>query len=143
MTSLRQQVAAVTGIVSLVGLTAAVAAQAPPKMVAPVRGEAHVDITKPDTKLVKGEVVTTIRVRNMASAPIAGFKVEENWYDKGGAPVGGDVYRHQRPFQPGEVIVVTLKTPKLPALNRNQYQFSHANGVIKTKVVPKLDAPKT
>jgi hypothetical protein len=117
--------------------------QAPPKLVASVRGEATVDITKPNTRVVSNEVVTTIIVRNTSKGPIAGFKVEENWYDKGGNPVGGDSYRHPRPLPPNEVISITLRTPRTPTMNSNQYQFSHANGTIKTNIVPKLEVPKT
>ena len=50
----------------------------------------------------------------------------------------GDVYRHPKPFMPNEVITVTLKTPNNPKMKTNQYQFSHANGAIKPKTVPKL-----
>ena len=79
------------------------------------------------------EVVTTFVVRNPATTgAIAGLKVEENWYDKGGNPVTGDTYRHPRPLKSGEIISITLRTPRNPAMNSNQYQFSHANGTIKT-----------
>ncbi len=44
---------------------------------------------------------------------------------------------------PGETIVVELNTPKNPKMNRNSYNFTHANGTIKTKLVPKLTAPAT
>ncbi len=112
------------------------------KLVAPVRGEANVEITKPDTKVIGNDVVTIIRVKNMASAPIAGFKIEENWY-KGSDAMGGDVYRHPRPLQVGEVIEIKLTTPRSRVVGRtNQYQFSHANGVVKPKAVAKLDVPK-
>jgi hypothetical protein len=120
------------------------AGQAPParKLVAPVRGEAPVEITPPDTKIVGSDVVTVIRVKNTATAPIAGFKVEENWF-KGNDPIAGDSYRHPRPFQVGEVIQITLKTPRSRVVGaRNQYQFSHANGAIKPTAVKKLDLPK-
>ena len=43
----------------------------------------------------------------------------------------------------GEVITVTLKTPRTPHMNRNKVGFTHAHGTIKQTVVPKLDAPKT
>jgi hypothetical protein len=112
---------------------------APRKLISPQRGEANVEITKPNTKVVGGDVTTVIMVKNVSPAPIAGLKVEENWYGKDNSPVGGDVYRHTRPLMPNEVISVTLKTPKNPKMNSNQYQFSHANGTIKTKVVPKLE----
>ena len=142
-------------LVSLV-LTAAVATAAtagvvfagqaapatPKKLVAPVRGEAKVEITKPDTKVNGNDVVTKIRVKNMMSAPIAGFKIEENWF-KGGDAIGGAVYRHPRPLQPGEVIEVTLTTPRARVVGRtNQYQFSHVNGAVKPTPVAKLDLPK-
>lgn len=117
--------------------------EAPRKLIAPVRGEANLDITKPNTKVVNNEVVTIITVRNASTGAIAGLKVEENWYDKGGNPVGGDTYRHPRPLPPGEAVTITLKTPRRPTMNSNQYQFTHANGAIKTKVVPKIDVPKT
>jgi hypothetical protein len=61
-----------------------------------------------------------------------------NWYDKAGNPVGGGIYRHAKPMMPNEVIRVELRTPKSPKMNTNQYQFTHANGSVKPKVVPKL-----
>lgn len=122
---------------------ASFAAQAPAKkLVAPVRGEAAVEITPPDTKVVGDQVVTLIRVKNIATAPIAGFRVEENWF-KGNDPIGGDSYRHPRPFQVNEIIEIKLSTPRSRVVGaRNQYQFSHANGTIKPTSVKKLDLPK-
>ena len=130
-----------------VSADALLAGQAPPpptrKLVASVRGEAAVEITKPDTKVVGEEVVTKIRVKNVSSAPIAGFRVEENWYNKANDAIGGDSYRHPRPLQVGEVIEITLKTPRKQIIGaRNQYQFSHANGTVKPKAVDKLELPK-
>ena len=124
---------------------AAPAAQAPaakPRLVAPVRGVAQLGYTKPVVKrgTVGGKpfIITTIQVKNMATGAIAGLKVDEFWYDKAGNPVTGDNYRHPRPLQPGEVITITLETPSNPAMNRNQYNFSHANGEIKATLQPKL-----
>ena len=121
------------------------ATQAPaakPRLVAPVRGVAQLGYTKPVVKRGKigGKdfIITTIQVKNMATGAIAGLKVDEFWYDKGGNPVTGDNYRHPRPLQPGEVITITLETPSTPAMNRNQYNFSHANGEIKATLQPKL-----
>lgn len=112
------------------------------KLVAPIRGNAKVEITKPTTKVTAKEIVTTFLLKNIEVAPIAGLKVEENWYDKAGNPVMGDTFRHPRPLQPGEVITVTFKTPRSPAMQRNQYLFSHANGNVKQAVVPKIEVPK-
>lgn len=112
------------------------------RLIAPVRGEAQLDITKPNTRVVKGEVVTTITVRNASSGAIAGLKVDENWYDKGGNPVGGDTYRHPRPLRQGEVVEITLTTPRRPTMDTNRYEFTHGNGTIKTNIVPKIEVPK-
>jgi hypothetical protein len=129
---------------AVVGLVTAGAAAQERKLVAPIRGEAKLDITKPNTKVIGGEVVTVIVVRNPdAKGAIAGLKVEENWYDKAGNPVAGDTYRHRSPLKPGEVVTITLRTPKSPAMNSNQYQFSHGNGTIKTNIVPKIEGAVT
>jgi hypothetical protein len=112
------------------------------KLVAPVRGNAKVEITKPNTKVTGKEIVTTFLLKNIEAAPIAGLKVEENWYDKSGNPVMGDTFRQGKPLQPGEVVTITFKTPRLPTMQRNQYLFTHANGIVKQQVVPKIDVPK-
>jgi hypothetical protein len=116
---------------------------APRKLISPMRGEATIEYTKPNTKVSGTEVVTIIQAKNTSTAPIAGFKVEENWYDKGGTPVGGDLYRHPKPFMPNEIITITLRTPKKPSMQSNQYNFTHANGTIKLKLVPKLTPSTT
>ena len=118
---------------------AAPAAQAAPrKLISPVRGEAQVEYTKPNTKVAGTEVVTIIMVKNVSNAPIAGFKLEESWIDKVGTLSGGDTYRHPKPFMPGEVITVTLKSPWNARMTSNSYNFSHANGTVKPKNVPKI-----
>jgi hypothetical protein len=109
------------------------------KFVPPIRGQAELGFTKPVTKRVKDEIVTTIKVKNLSTTgSIAGLKVEEYWYDKAGDPVTGDRFMYRKPLLPGEVIEVTLRTPVNPKMDRNQYNFSHANGPIKTKAMPKL-----
>ncbi len=112
------------------------------KLVAPVKGNAKAEITKPNTKVVGKEVVTTFLLKNIEAAPSAGLKIEENWYDKSGNPVMGDTFRYMKPLQPGEVITVSFKSPYSKSMQRNQYLFTHANGNVKQQVVPKIDAPK-
>jgi hypothetical protein len=115
---------------------------APRKLVAPVRGDAAVEVTPPDTKIVGNDVVTTMRVKNVATGPIAGFRVQENWF-KGSDALSGDEYRHPRPFQVNEVIQIKLTVPRARVVGaRNQYQFSHANGAIKPKSVKTLEMAK-
>lgn len=132
------RVVAVMAAVAMAG--GAAAAQ---KLVAPIRGNAKVEITKPSTRVVGKEIVSTFLLKNVEAAPIAGIVIEENWFDKAGNPVLGDVFRHTKPLQPGEVITVTFKTPRGPNMQRNQYLFRHANGNLKQSVVPKLEVPKT
>ena len=124
--------------------SAGVAAQdAPRKLVAPVRGDATVEVTPPDTKIVGNDVVTTMRVKNTSTGPIAGFKVQENWFNKNNEALSGDEYRHPRPLQVNEVIQIKLTVPRSRVVGaRNQYQFSHANGAIKPKSVKTLEMPK-
>jgi hypothetical protein len=120
---------------------AAPSGQAPaarPRLVAPIRGEAPLGYTKPIVKPGKDFVVTTMRVKNLSSGSIAGLKIDEFWYNKAGDMVTGANYRHPRPLQPGEVITVTLQTPRNPAMDRNQYKFEHVNGTIKMTLLPKL-----
>lgn len=115
------------------------AAKAPTRLVAPFRGEAELHYTKPVTKAVGNMIVTTMRVKNATNAPLAGFRVDEFWYDAKGNPVtGAKTFRHPKPLQPGEVITVTLEVPRHPDMSRNQYQFVHQNGKIKPVVQPKL-----
>ena len=136
---MRQSLRVVTVAVAVSLSSGMAAAQ---KLIAPIRGNAKVEMTKPATKVSAKEIVTTFLLKNIEAAPIAGLKVEENWYDKAGNPVMGDTFRNLKPLQPGEVITVTFKTPRVPAMQRNQYLFSHANGIIKQQVVPKIAAPK-
>ena len=120
-------------VVAGIGVTT-LAAQA--KAVTPIRGEAEIGYLKPVTieDYKAGLVRTTIKVKNLSmSGSIAGLKVEEFWFDKAGNPVTGSRYRHPKPLLPGEVVEVKLETPKDPKMFTNTYQFSHANGKIKTK----------
>jgi hypothetical protein len=127
--------------VAIAGLVAGASAQER-KLIPPIRGEAVLEITKPNTKLSGTEVVTVIVARNPAtSGAIAGLKVEEQWYDKKRNPVTGDTYRHPRPLRAGEVVTITLRAPRNPQMDTNQYQFSHANGTIKVTTVPKIEVP--
>ena len=115
------------------------AAAKPSRLVAPFRGDAELHYTKPVTVQKGNMIVTTMRVMNAEKAPLAGFKVDEFWYDAKGNPVtGAKTFRHPRPLQPGEVVSVTLEVPRHPDMSRNQYQFAHANGKIKPVAKPKL-----
>lgn len=113
-------------------------ASAPRKLISPFRGDATVEFTKPVTKRNGNEIVTTMDVKNTSSGPLAGFRIEESWSDKSGNLAGGDIYRHPRPFMPGEAITVTFKNPFNTRMSSNSYNFIHANGNVKPKAVQKI-----
>jgi len=122
---------------------AAPAAQAPPaapaKFIPPIRGEAPVSMTKPVTTRTKDEIVTKFKVKNpSATGSIAGLKISEFWYDKGGNPVSGDEFRYRKPLLPGEVIDIELRSPVNPKMASSQYKFEQANGAVKPTVVAKF-----
>ena len=116
---------------------------APRKLISPFRGDASVEFTAPATKRAGSEIVTTMVVKNTSPGPLAGFRIEESWSDKSGNLAGGDIYRHPRPFMPGEVMTVTFKNPFNTRMASNSYNFIHANGNVKPKKVPKIEVPKT
>lgn len=149
----RSTLVALAGIVLMAAGTAAAgqapkpaapaaAPAAPTKLAPPIRGVANLAVTKPVTKAGKVDgkdfIITTMKVKNLSSGAIAGFKADEYWYDKGGNPVGGDTFRYRKPMQPNEIVELEFKSPRDPRMNSNQYKFSHANGEIKTQPVPKL-----
>jgi hypothetical protein len=115
--------------------------QAPRKFVPPVKGTAEIGILKPVVKFDNktNEVVTTIKLRNLSMGAIAGLRVDEFWFDKRGGMLPGDSKRLKQPLYPGEVATIELRTPRNPKMDRNSYQFSHANGQVRTKQLTKID----
>jgi hypothetical protein len=113
-----------------------------PKLISPVRGAAELGYTNAVRKREGSVVTATFKVKNLAAAPIAGLRIEEFWYDKGGEIVGGsEPFRYRKPLAPGEVLDVTLKVQVNPKMQRSQLKFSHGDGkndTIKPKLMPKL-----
>ncbi len=110
------------------------------KFVPPVRGTAEIQFTQPKTVPKGKQVVTTMQVKNVSSAPIAGFKCSETWYDKQRAvvPGAGDTFVYKKLFQPGEIITITLTDERDPRMDTNPMLFTHANGAVQAKKVPKF-----
>jgi hypothetical protein len=132
-------------LVLLAGVVAAFAQEpaaqtAAPKTVwvNPVRGTAEIQYLKPVSKREKDMIVTTIQVKNVSMGPIARLTVEEFWYDKGGNPVTGDKQFLKKPLMQQEVATIVLNTPTNPKMDRNNLKFTHQNGDIKVKLVPKF-----
>jgi hypothetical protein len=109
------------------------------RFVPPVRGTAVINMLQPVTKVVKDEVITHLKVKNMSQGSIALLRIDEYWYDKKGQMLPGDSQRIKKPIMPGEIIEIELRVPKNPAFYQNQYKFSHANGNIDAKLVKKFE----
>jgi hypothetical protein len=109
------------------------------RWVPPVRGTATIGMLRPVTKVVGGEVVTKIKLKNMSQGSIALLRIDEYWYDRQGNMLPGDTQRIKKPILPGEVIEVELKVPKSDKFYQNQYKFSHANGDIKVEPLKKIE----
>jgi hypothetical protein len=110
------------------------------KVEPPIKGQAEVEFTQPVTKKNGDNVVTTIRVKNVATAPISRLKVAETWFDKAGNIVAAGEGTLDKPLAAGAVDTVTITTPfQQGKMNSNSWNFSHAYGTVKPKRVSKLD----
>ena len=68
--------------------------------------------------------------------------VTETWFGKDNSTVTAG--RATIPLiQPGEIQTIVIETPYDARMNGNGYNFTHANGTVKPRRVPKLEAPKT
>jgi hypothetical protein len=116
---------------------AATPAAAPAKWVAPIKGDARIQLIRDDTKKLGTEFVTRFRIKNISSGSIALLRIDEYWYDNSNPPkiVTGDTQRHMKPIMPGEIIEMTTHTPVKPGMNRSQWSLTHANGKIDLKMV--------
>ena len=114
---------------------------APAKFIKPLKGTADIQFIPSPSKKVGNDIVTVLKIKNLSNAPVSLLKVDEYWYNKGNPPTGHhrrpEAYR--KPFMPGEVIELTMKSPWKPDIGPSQYQFSHAGGQVKLKKVTKFD----
>ena len=124
------------GIVGILLLASASAAQqpapAPTKFVTPYKGEGLLEMMPPRASNEGNLVVTKFKVKNVSPGPLIGFKVEEFWYNAKGQTVSGSpAFRLQKPFMPGDIVEVTLKSPKTPDMSRKLTTFAHQHGKVK------------
>ncbi len=110
-------------------------------LVATIRGPGQVGYLQPVSRRQRNEMVTTFRVQNTSTNALAGFTVDEFWYDRAGDTVGGGSFRMQQPFLPGQIIEVELRIPRDRRMSRNNYEFSHKNGVIEATLFEEMDEP--
>ncbi len=118
---------------------AAAAPAAPARFVKMFKGTAEIQVLQSPPKKVGADMVTVLKLRNMSPAAVSLLKVDEYWYNQKMQVVSGDTQAHRKPFNPGEIIEITMKSPVKPNLYKNQFAFSHANGDVKAKAVKKFD----
>jgi hypothetical protein len=131
-----------------VSVAAQTTPQAPPmqsilagkKFQPPVKGQAEVDYTKPQTTRKGSVVITKIQVKNTMSAPIGRLKIVETWFDKSGGTIPGGEGVINGLLQPGEVQTIEIQTPYNDKMNANSWNFAHANGTVKPHLVKSFDA---
>ncbi len=85
---------------------------------------------------------TRIVVKNVSSGPIARLTITETWYDKAGAVVAGGRGVIPGLLQPDEVQTVVIQTQYNAKMSSNNWNFSHVNGTVVPKRVPKIEIPK-
>jgi len=109
------------------------------KVEPPIKGQAEIEFLQPVTRRNGAVVTTTIKVKNVSAAPIARLSISETWFDKGQTQVATSQGALEKPLEPGAVDTVTIQTPWSARMNGNSWQFSHANGTVKPKRVPKIE----
>ena len=106
--------------------------------VTPLKGEALIQVMPGTSKFdpKAKEVITSYKVKNMSSAPIAMLKLDEYWY-KSGKMVSTDTRRYMQPFKPGDISERTTHAPAdgNPAGWTKNVTFTHANGKVTPKAV--------
>jgi hypothetical protein len=114
---------------------------APAKFIKPLKGTADIQFIQMPSKKVGTDIVTVLKIKNLSTAPVALLKVDEYWYNRANPPavITGDSEAYRKPFMPGEVIELTMKSPWKAEVGASQYQFSHAGGQVKLKRVTKFD----
>jgi hypothetical protein len=109
--------------------------------VTPLKGEALIQVLPGTSKFdpKTKEVVTTYKLKNVSSAPIAMLKLDEYWY-KNQKMVSTDTRRYMQPFRPGDIIEMTTRAPAdaNPAGWTKNVTFTHANGKVTPKKVDKF-----
>jgi hypothetical protein len=109
------------------------------------RGQAEIGYTQPVARIGTGSErgfnITSIRIQNLSLNAIAGFQVDEFWYDTDGNTVTGDQARRRQPILIGEVCDIELRVPRVTAMDRSNYEFSHQNGDIKATLIGDIEFP--
>ncbi|OFW07513.1 MAG: hypothetical protein A3H96_07185 [Acidobacteria bacterium RIFCSPLOWO2_02_FULL_67_36] len=112
---------------------------APAKFTRPIKGTASIQFVQGQSKRVGDDIVTVFKIKNVSSGSIALLKIDEYWYDKKNQVVTGDSQPYRKPFNPGDIIEITMRSPYKAEAWTSNWMFSHANGSIDPKKVKKFD----
>lgn len=111
-------------------------------LVPTVRGLAEIGYTEPEADRDGNFIVTRMRVKNLAENAIAGFQIDEFWFDGDGNTVTGDSVRFREPLLVGQVVDIELRVPRTRGMNSSNYEFSHQNGEIKATQLEEIEDPE-
>jgi hypothetical protein len=111
------------------------------RMRRPVKGTAYIEIIQAKPKLVQGDLVSVVQVKNVSDAPIIGLKIDQYFYHQT-EEVSAGTTRLRNPLAPGEITEMTVSSPNKPGITGSQMMFSHANGQVKPTAVKKFTAEK-
>jgi hypothetical protein len=105
------------------------------RMKPPVKGTAAIEFIAGPVKIVNGEVMSVIKVKNVENGPIVGLKIDEYFY-AGQKEISACTARVRNPIAAGEIIDVPIScpNPKEKATGSN-LMFTHSGG--SGKVQPK------
>jgi hypothetical protein len=98
-----------------------------------VKGTAFIEIIKGTSKVVGGDIVSTLKVKNVSNGPIIGLKADEFFY-AGQKEVSAGTARVRHPVAAGEVIEMQVSSPAKPGITSSQMMFTHAQGTGKVDV---------
>jgi len=111
------------------------------RLVAVLRGPGQIGYLPPRSTRQGGDIVTTFTIQNTSTGPLAGFKVNEFWYDDNGDTLTGGQYRMRRPLFADEVVQVTLRVPRNSRATRSNYEFSHQGGAVEATEFEEMAEP--
>src|SRR5262249_25710369 len=109
------------------------------KFVPPVKGTATIEVMRLPSKRVGKEIVTSLKIKNTSTGSISLLKIDELWYNKKRDMVTAGDFRYKKPFLPGEIIDVEIRSPIVGEPDVSQLTFTHANGKIDFKAVKKFE----
>jgi hypothetical protein len=114
----------------------------PAKYYRPVKGIASIEVIHGTAKRVGADMVTVVKIRNATTGRIDLLQIDEYWYDKDLKHVSGSMEKVRTPFNPGDIIEVTMRSPAKPNLYRSMLMFAHAHGKIEAKAVKAFEEPQ-